>query len=75
MSSFVGKTLGKAESAGVIEKIPKATPEGPKATRAQTVAAEQRLASRRSRGFSRGLLSYDRTLGSQSPLQGEEINS
>lgn len=73
MSGFVKKTFDKAESAGVIEKIPKAGQEGPKATRAQTVAAEQRLASKRSRGFGRGLLSYDRTLGSQSPLQGEEI--
>ena len=53
---------------------PTPTPEAPRATRGETQSARERLAAFRARrGSGASLLSYNRTLGSQSGLQGEDI--
>lgn len=54
---------------------PTPAPEAPKATERMTADAQQRQASLRAarRGSGRSLLSYSRTLGEQSPLQGEDM--
>ena len=73
------KTVAKA--VGIADKpkpapAPKPTPavEAPKATKAQTEAALQRQAAFRARrGSGASLLGYGRTLGGQSPLEGEDI--
>ena len=66
-------TGGGSKSAPAPAPEPK--PEAPKATPAMTGDAQARQAALRAarRGAGRSLLSYSRTLGEQSALQGEDI--
>lgn len=78
-----GAVKSVAKAVGIADKpkpapapTPTPTPavEAPKATKAQTEAALQRQAAFRARrGSGASLIGYGRTLGDQSPLQGEDI--
>lgn len=76
-----GAVKSVAKAVGIADKpkpapAPTPTPavEAPKATKAQTEAALQRQAAFRARrGSGASLIGYGRTLGDQSPLQGEDI--
>ena len=76
-----GAVKSVAKAVGIADKpkpapAPTPTPavEAPKATKAQTEAALQRQAAFRARrGSGASLIGYGRTLGSQSPLEGEDI--
>jgi hypothetical protein len=74
MGGVVKKITGKDSQP--VQKLVEATkPEAPKATPAVTGDAKARQAALRAarRGSGRSLLSYSRTLGEQSALQGEDI--
>jgi len=73
MGGVVKKVVGGG-SKPAPAPAPTPAPEAPKATPAQTDAARrQQAAFRARRGSGSSLLSYERTLGSQSALQGEDI--
>lgn len=72
MGGVVKAVTGSSKPAAV-QVAEKVTEPAKKATRAETVAAQESLAAKRSRGFGRGLMSYSRTLGSASPLTGEDV--
>lgn len=73
MGGVVKKVVGGDKPAPAPTPAP-AAPEAPKATKAETRAARERQAAFRARrGSGASLLGYGRTLGSQSPLEGEDI--
>lgn len=61
-----------------VDRAPTATPTAEptkRATRGETVAAKQQQAAFRARrGSGSSLISYSRTLGGQSSLQGEDVS-
>lgn len=71
------KSVAKVVTGGGDKPAPAPAPtpvEAPRATRGETQSARERLAAFRARrGSGASLLSYNRTLGSQSGLQGEDI--
>ena len=73
MGGAVKKIVGGDKPAPAPTPAP-AAPEAPKATKAETRAARERQAAFRARrGSGASLLGYGRTLGGQSPLEGEDI--
>ena len=72
------KSVAKAVTGGGDKPAPAPAPtpvaEPVPASKAETQAARERMAAFRARrGSGASLMSYGRTLGSQSPLQGEDI--
>lgn len=73
------KSVAKAVTGGGSKPAPAPAPaptpvEAPKASRADTRAAlERQAAFRARRGSGASLIGYGRTLGGQSPLEGEDI--
>lgn len=72
------KSVAKAVTGGGDKPAPAPAPtpaaEPIKATKAETQAARERMAAFRARrGSGASLLGYGRTLGGQSPLEGEDI--
>ena len=74
MGGVVKKVVGGGSKPAPAPE-PTPAPEAPKASARMTADAQQRQASLRAarRGSGRSLLAYGRTLGDQSPLQGEDI--
>ena len=73
MGGVVKKVIDGSKPVPVRDPAP-AAPEPVKATKAQTDTALQRQAQMRARrGSGASLLAYGRTLGGQSPLEGEDI--
>ena len=75
MGGAVKKIVGGDKPAPAPAPTPApAAPEAPKATKAETQSARERLAAFRARrGSGASLIGYGRTLGGQSPLEGEDI--
>lgn len=74
MGGVVKAVTGGSSKPAAVQVAEKVTEPAKKATRAETTAAQQQQAAFRARrGSGASLISYDRTLGGQSTLQGEDM--